>query len=98
MTARGKYEARLDPEYWAYVDRVNAWYPPEVMSQPIQRQREIYNAMCREFHAGYPAGVTAIDSSIADASRAIAVRRYTLASDEAKALILYFHGGGFVLG
>ncbi|MDW6026174.1 alpha/beta hydrolase [Mesorhizobium sp. BAC0120] len=98
MTERGKYETRLDPEYWAYVDRVNGWYPPEVLGQPIERQREIYNAMCREFHAGYPAGVTATDSLIADGDRPIAVRRYTLAGRQAKALILYFHGGGYVLG
>jgi acetyl esterase len=98
MTARGKYETRLDPEYWAYVDRVNAWYPPEVLGQPIDKQREIYDAMCREFHAGYPQGVTATDSSIADGNRPIAVRRYTLAGAQSKALILYFHGGGFVVG
>ena len=52
---RGKYEALLDPAIWAYVDRINGWYPPEILALPMDRQRTIYDAMCRAFHQGYPA-------------------------------------------
>ena len=56
---RGKYETRLDPALWAYVDAVDAWYPPEITALPIDRQREVYDSMCRAFHQGRPRGVKA---------------------------------------
>ncbi|TIX43020.1 MAG: esterase, partial [Mesorhizobium sp.] len=44
---RGKYQTLLDLELWAYIDRVNEWYPPEIVYMPIDRQRAVYDAMCR---------------------------------------------------
>lgn len=98
MTERGKYARRLDPALWAYVDRVNDWYPTEIAEQPINRQREVYDAMCRAFHQGHPPGVSVSDGLIASADHGIPVRRYQPAGKAARAMVLYFHGGGFVLG
>ncbi|MER9587139.1 alpha/beta hydrolase [Mesorhizobium sp. M0276] len=95
---RGKYETRLDPELWAYIDAVNAWYPPEILGQPIDKQRAVYDRMSRAFHQGRPPGVMASDSLIAAAGRDIPIRRYRLAGAGAKAMVVYFHGGGFILG
>ncbi|MER9183272.1 alpha/beta hydrolase [Mesorhizobium sp. M0159] len=93
---RGKYQTLLDPELWAYIDRVNDWYPPEIAFMPIERQRAVYDAMCRAFREPYPAGVKASDSSVGD--RAIPVRRYQMAGTAPQAAVVYYHGGGFVLG
>lgn len=93
---RGKYQTLLDPELWAYIDRVNEWYPPEIVYMPIDRQRAVYDAMCRAFREPYPAGVKASDSSVGD--RAIPVRRYHMAGTAPQAMVVYYHGGGFVLG
>ncbi|MER9653254.1 alpha/beta hydrolase [Mesorhizobium sp. M0152] len=100
MTAgsRGKYETRLDPALWAYIDAVNAWYPPEVTGLPIDKQRAVYDRMCRAFHQGRPSGVKASDGLIAAAGRDIPVRRYQIAGQDAPATVLYHHGGGFILG
>lgn len=98
MTARGKYETRLDPALWAYVDAVNAWYPPEIIGLPIDKQRAVYDRMSRAFHQGRPAGVKASDGLIAAAGRDILVRRYQRAGKAAKAMVVYYHGGGFILG
>ncbi|MES0003456.1 alpha/beta hydrolase [Mesorhizobium sp. M0051] len=95
---RGKYETRLDPELWAYIDAVNAWYPPEILGLPIDKQRAVYDRMSRAFHQGRPPGVTASDSLIAAAGRDIPIRRYRLAGAAPKAMVVYFHGGGFILG
>ena len=54
---RGKYEALLDPEYRDYVDRIDAFFPPDIAEKPIAEQRAIYDAMCRTLHPGRPAGV-----------------------------------------
>ncbi|MER9329305.1 alpha/beta hydrolase [Mesorhizobium sp. M0488] len=100
MTAgsRGKYETRLDPALWAYIAAVNAWYPPEITGLPIDKQRAVYDRMCRAFHQGRPPGVKASDGLIAAAGRDIPVRRYQSAGQGAPATVLYHHGGGFILG
>lgn len=98
MTSRGKYETRLDPALWAYIDAVNAWYPPEIIGLPVDKQRAVYDRMCRAFHPGRPPGVKASDGLIAATGRDIPVRRYQLAGRAAPAMVVYFHGGGFILG
>ncbi|WP_292166543.1 alpha/beta hydrolase [Mesorhizobium sp.] len=94
---RGKYATLLEPALWTYVDRVNAWYPPE-MDLPVDQQRALYDTMCRAFHRGYPAGVEASDGTVAAGGHAIPVRRYHLAGKAPQAMVVYYHGGGFVLG
>lgn len=96
--ARGKYNSLLDPEIWAFVDRTNAFYPPETVELPIENQRAIYDVMCRAFHHGYPVGVRAHDSAIDAGGRPLPIRRYRAGGEQAVAVILYYHGGGFVLG
>jgi acetyl esterase len=92
------YDARLDPEIRAFIARTNAWYPPETLGLPIEKQRGIYNAMCRAFHCGTPEGVASSDGAIAVADRRLRIRRYRAVGQEPAVAILYYHGGGFVLG
>lgn len=91
------YDTLIDTETWAFIRHTERWYPPETTSFSIQQQRAIYDAMCREFHQGYPEGVTA-----ADDHTGIATRHYCLesAAEEPVAIaqIVYFHGGGFLVG
>ncbi|MER8633725.1 alpha/beta hydrolase [Mesorhizobium opportunistum] len=97
-TGRGEYETRLDAALWAYIDSINAWYPPEIVDQPIAKQRAVYDRMCRALRQPYPPGVVAKDGVIAAAGRDIAVRRYHLTGSAPRATVLYYHGGGFILG
>jgi acetyl esterase len=53
---------------------------------------------CVAFHQGRPEGVTTSDGIVATATHAIPVRRYRMANAPAKAVAVYYHGGGFVLG
>ncbi|WP_292331893.1 alpha/beta hydrolase [Mesorhizobium sp.] len=95
---RGKYADRLDRELWDYIDRVNSWYPPEIVAAPIAEQRAVYDLMCVAFHQGRPEGVTTSDGIVATATHAIPVRRYRIAGKVEAAIVVYYHGGGFVLG
>jgi acetyl esterase len=61
---RGKYGELIDRKIWAFIDRTNDWYPPETIGLPVERQRVIYDAMCRAFDNGRPAHVVARDSAI----------------------------------
>lgn len=92
------YRALIDAETWAFIERTNAWYPPETVDYTVREQRGIYDRMCREFFAGYPEGVTAETAAIAAPGHEIPIRIYRAAASGPTALVLYFHGGGFILG
>ncbi len=92
------YQKLIDAETWTFIERTNSWYPPETASYSIDRQREIYDRMCREFFAGYPQGVTAETMVIEAPGRSIPVRLYRAGQPDGPAVVLYFHGGGFILG
>ncbi|WP_406872555.1 alpha/beta hydrolase [Aminobacter sp. P9b] len=92
------YTKLIDAETWAFIERTNSYYPPDTVDYTIAQQREIYDRMCREFFAGYPEGVSAETTAIAAPARDVPVRIYRLAGKAPEAVVLYFHGGGFILG
>ena len=96
--SRGEYADRLDPELWDYIDKVNGWYPPEIVAAPIAEQRTVYNRMCVAFHQGHPECLATSDGLVMTAAHPIPVRRYRMANGIAAAVVVYYHGGGFVLG
>ncbi|WP_174802765.1 alpha/beta hydrolase [Martelella limonii] len=85
------YTTRLDPDILAFVDATNAFYPADLRPDDWGRQRQIYDRMCAEYHAGRPPGLKVEDRTIAG----VRVRLYGAESD---VVVLYAHGGGFVLG
>lgn len=88
------YTSLIGPETRAFIDETESWYPPETATYPVARQREIYDAMCRAFHRGHPAGVAVQDEAVAG----VPCRIYTPADPGPEATVAYFHGGGFVVG
>lgn len=92
------YKKLIDAETWAFIEKTNSYYPPDTIDYTIAEQRRIYDRMCREFHAGYPDGVSAEDSAISTPTHAIPIRIYRTPAPEASAMVLYIHGGGFILG
>ncbi|WP_353642340.1 alpha/beta hydrolase [Mesorhizobium sp. WSM2239] len=92
------YRKLLDAEIWAFIDRINRFYPPEAIDWPIGKNREVYDRMSRAFHAGRPEGVGTETTAIVTPTHRIPIRIYRSAAPDAAAIILYFHGGGFILG
>jgi len=95
---REDYVGLLDEDVRDFIARTDRWFPPETVGLPIERQRAIYDAMCREFHVGRPQGVVVRDHAIDGPAGSLMLRRYRMEGAEAPAVIVYFHGGGFVLG
>jgi acetyl esterase len=91
------YKTLIDAETWAFIERTNSYYPPDTIDYTIAQQRAIYDRMCREFFAGYPEGVSVETTAIATPTHDIPVRIYR-SSRQAAVTVLYFHGGGFILG
>lgn len=92
------YRKLLDAEMWAFIDRINGFYPPEAIDWPIGKNREVYDRMSRAFHAGRPEGMGTETTAIATPTHRIPIRIYRSAAPDAAAIVLYFHGGGFILG
>lgn len=92
------YTKLIDAETWAFIERTNSYYPPDTIDYTIAQQREIYDRMCREFFAGYPDGVLAETTAVATPAHDIPIRVYRLAEKKPAAVVVYFHGGGFILG
>ena len=95
---RAKYRALLDPDVWAFIARIDGFYPPETISFPIARQRLVYAELCRAFYAGRPRSVQTTDSVVGRSGCKVPIRHYRDANRRSDAAILYYHGGGFVLG
>jgi acetyl esterase len=86
------YDTLLDAEMRAYLARTDGFYPPDAVDLTIAEQRAVYDGMCAAFHAGRPLGVTVTD----EGHGGVPCRRYE--TGEARATVVYFHGGGFVVG
>ncbi|RRI04412.1 alpha/beta hydrolase [Mesorhizobium tamadayense] len=92
------YKTLIDAETWAFIEKTNSYYPPDTIDYTVPQQRAIYDQMCREFFAGYPQGVTAETTAIAAPGNSIPIRVYRNATPDKAAMVLYAHGGGFILG
>jgi acetyl esterase len=92
------YRRLIDTDIWAFIEKTSTFYPPDGADYTIDRRREVYSRMCRAFFSGYPEGVSAENKSITLRDRKIAVRRYRAMRYDAHALVIYYHGGGFVVG
>lgn len=84
------YQTLIDGPTWEFIHQTYAAYPADTASLSVTDQRAIYDRMCRAFHRGYPAGVTASDRSFGG----VPCRHYP----GARGTVIYFHGGGYVVG
>jgi len=87
-----------EPEVQAFIAEVENFYPAGKASAPIALQREWYDALCRNFDAPLPEGLTVHEESAPHPDGPVPLRRYRPAGGSCEALIVYFHGGGFVVG
>jgi acetyl esterase len=92
------YAKLIDAETWAFIERTNSFYPPDTVDFTVERQREIYDGMCRAFHAGRPSGIRAETTAFRTKTHEVPIRIYRNETPNPSATVLYFHGGGFILG
>ena len=86
------YRVLLDDEIWAYMHRSETFYPPDAVGLTIEEQRAVYDRMCAAFHQGHPDGVKTWDAPLGG----VPCRVYE--GDETAVTVVYYHGGGFVVG
>ena len=88
----------LDAEIKKFIDDSNSHYPADAKSFSVEQQRYFYNLLCKAYHYDYPNGVSAVDSEHQISGRSIACRTYSPEQISSDTLILYCHGGGYVVG
>jgi acetyl esterase len=64
----------------------------------MEGHRRVYRDLCSAFAPPYPKGIRAATSSVPGPAGAIPIRRYTPAGGPGVATVVYYHGGGFVVG
>ncbi|TNF87290.1 MAG: alpha/beta hydrolase [Gammaproteobacteria bacterium] len=87
----------LDSEMLAFIDKyVEVSQMSTAVS--IEQQRSDYEAMVQHFRYAYPADISSRDDSIEGRHGAVPLRHYRRGDGDDRALILFVHGGGFILG
>ncbi|NPT38023.1 alpha/beta hydrolase fold domain-containing protein, partial [Paraburkholderia xenovorans] len=92
----------IEPEIAAFIERTAAIYPGHSASLTPPEQREIYDRYAAAFAPALPVEVATQDAVFqSGAGHSIALRLYRNRAslhEAAPGTVLYFHGGGFVLG
>ena len=86
------YQKLIDAETWAFIEKTAEFYPPDTATYGVEDQRRIYDEMCAGFRVEYPIGVSANDREYGG----VPCRHYT--SGTSDVVVMYYHGGGFVVG
>jgi acetyl esterase len=80
----------LDPEMRAYVARCERLYPDAMVTQSIAESRVLYERLAAAFRAPRPPGVIVREAP--------PLRHYLPVAARRRAVLLFVHGGGFVVG
>lgn len=84
----------IDPGMLSFYKALSAKTPAGSESWPLDSQRAAWNAVCAEFRAPRPAGVTASDITC----NGVPCRLFVPPGDGPWPAVIYAHGGGWVLG
>lgn len=88
------YDRLIQPDVWAYINACADFYPADAVNFTVEEQRSYYNALCQAMAQPRPQGLTSQDRPVAG----VPTRWYQPAEIKQSARLVYFHGGGFVVG
>ena len=86
------YSDLIDSSMWQFIRATARHYPADAAELSIAEQRRVYDAMCRAFAVGRPDHIKVVDNRVG----AVGLRHYSAGGGGVS--IVYFHGGGFVMG
>lgn len=91
---------RLDSQVQEFVRRTEAFSEGLGPDAAVPEIRAAYDRMCASFAQAHPAGLHARDGVLhaRNPDRVLAVRSYATPDAIPGRVVLYFHGGGFVVG
>ena len=83
-----------DPEVLHFIAETNAFYPDNAADASVEQNRIWYDRYSAAFRKPRPCDVKVTEFAIS----AVPARRYDPAAAQPSRVVLYLHGGGFVLG
>ncbi len=86
------YDAMIDSETWRFIRVSYSYYPKSAVQLSVFEQRRLYDAMCRAFAVGRPERIKVKERR----TGSVGLRHYSAGGSGAR--IVYFHGGGFIMG
>ena len=96
MKMIAKYEKLFDDEIKQFI-RISESFSQETVGDSVEEMRQSYNEMVKHFSQARPPSVKVEDKKVAFKERSLIYRQYSKGIDS-KSDLIYFHGGGFVLG
>lgn len=84
----------VDSGMLAFYEELSRHSPPESATWPLDRQRAAWDGVCRKFRAPRPGRLLVEDLVVAG----LHIRVYRPPGESPKPGIIYFHGGGWVVG
>ena len=91
-----KYEKLFDEEIKEFI-RISETFAQEHVGDSVEKLRQNYNEMVKHFRQVRPPNVQVEDKKVAFKERSLIYRQYSKGTDN-KSDLIYFHGGGFVVG
>ncbi|MFK7943520.1 MAG: alpha/beta hydrolase [Paracoccaceae bacterium] len=86
-----------DPEVLAFIERTESFYPAGSNTATVFQQRNRYDRMTAAFRQPRPIGLAVQDMTLPGGAGLISARSYW-PKDPGPVRVVYFHGGGFVVG
>lgn len=93
-----KYAGRMAPGIVEYLDRAEELFSHTSADMTIDDQRVAYTELCRAFAGPHPDGLLVRDATLPGPDGDLAVRVYRPAGAGVTGGLVYFHGGGWVVG
>ncbi|UCH73113.1 MAG: alpha/beta hydrolase [Rhodospirillales bacterium] len=93
-----KYADRLAPGIAEYLTRAEALFSHTSGEMTVDQQRRAFTALCRAFAGPHPRGLSVRDGVVPGPRGGIPVRVYRPAGEGEMGGLVYFHGGGWVVG
>lgn len=88
----------MKPDVVAFLEKVQASYPPHSEAASIEEGRRSYEVMCTHFDSPIPDGIEIRDDVVEGRDGLISIRLYIPHEPSSDATVIYYHGGGFSIG
>lgn len=89
--------AVTDPEVLRFIRRVTEFYPADAGTRSVEDQRVLYDRLAAAFRQPRSTGIAIDNAAFNGPDSILKVRRYWPARPR-EHRVLFFHGGGFVMG
>jgi len=93
-----KYAGRMAPGIAAYLARAEELFSHTAGDMTADEQRRAFTALCQSFAGPHPDGLSVRDAAVPGPHGDIPVRIYGPAGTGTTGGLVYFHGGGWVVG